>query len=204
MRVSIVLALAALVAAPATAAERRYNVSAGESRLTARTGRAGMFGFMGHTHEIITSTVEGQVVADEADLSRSSVTLTFAAGALKVTGKGEPADEVAEVQATMVGPKLLDVARHPQVTFRSTAVSGRKLDATRWQLDVTGELALHGVTRQLTFPVVVQLGPDSLSASGSTQIRHTDFGMKPVSVAGVVKVKNEIGLEFGIVAKAGP
>jgi hypothetical protein len=43
---------------------------------------------------------------------------------------------------------------------------------------------------------------DGLSASGRTTIRHTDFGMKPVSVAGVVKVKNELTLQFAVAARA--
>jgi hypothetical protein len=42
----------------------------------------------------------------------------------------------------------------------------------------------------------------NLKASGRATLRHTDFGMTPVSVAGVVKVKNELTLEFDITARA--
>ena len=65
-----------------------------------------------------------------------------------------------------------------------------------------GELTLHGVTRTLDVPVRLTRKGDALSATGRTVIRHTDFGMKPVSVAGVVKVKNELTLEFDIAAAA--
>lgn len=38
----------------------------------------------------------------------------------------------------------------------------------------------------------VEVCGDTLMATGSLVVRHTDFGLTPVSVAGVVKVKNEI------------
>ncbi len=37
---------------------------------------------------------------------------------------------------------------------------------------------------------------------GSLVVRHTDFRLVPVSVAGVVKVKNEIAVDFKIEAAA--
>jgi hypothetical protein len=40
--------------------------------------------------------------------------------------------------------------------------------------------------------------------SGETALRQTDFGLQPVSVAGVVKVKDELGLALTIVARASP
>ena len=39
---------------------------------------------------------------------------------------------------------------------------------------------------------------------GKTVLRHSEFGMKPVSAGGgTVKVKNEIGVDYRIVARAG-
>jgi hypothetical protein len=43
-----------------------------------------------------------------------------------------------------------------------------------------------------------------LTATAVLVLRHDDFGMKPISVAGVVKVKNEIDVELQIVARAQP
>jgi polyisoprenoid-binding protein YceI len=124
------------------------------------------------------------------------------AAALKVTGRGEPAKDVPKVQAKMQGPDVLDVARHPLVTFRSTSVAVVPGAAGSWDVKLRGDLTLHGVTRALDLPVRVTRTGDALSATGRAVIRHTDFGMKPVSVAGVVKVKNELTLEFDIAASA--
>jgi hypothetical protein len=38
-------------------------------------------------------------------------------------------------------------------------------------------------------------------ATGATTIRQTDFGITPISVAGVVKVKNELALRWGLVGR---
>jgi hypothetical protein len=40
-----------------------------------------------------------------------------------------------------------------------------------------------------------------LTATGRFAIRQTDFGIKPISVGGVVKVKDELTIIFTIVAK---
>ena len=43
---------------------------------------------------------------------------------------------------------------------------------------------------------------DTLTASGKAVLRHDQFGMEPVSAAGgSVKVKNEIAVEYRIVAR---
>jgi polyisoprenoid-binding protein YceI len=129
--------------------------------------------------------------------------LSFDAGALKVTAEGEPAGDAPKVQEKMVGPEVLDVARFPSITFRSTSVAGKEVRAGVYDLQVTGDLALHGATRTMVLPLRVEVAAETLTASGKTVLRQTDFGMKPVSVGGVVNVKNELGVDFRIVARAG-
>ena len=41
---------------------------------------------------------------------------------------------------------------------------------------------------------------DRLTATGKFVIKQTDFGITPISVGGVVKVKNELNITFTIVA----
>jgi polyisoprenoid-binding protein YceI len=196
------LALVALAAAAVS--PQRYAVAPDQSTVTIRVGRAGLFKFAGHEHVVTAPAFRGEVLADAGDLSRSSVWVTFESAALRVTGEGEPAKDVPKVQAAMVGPKVLDAERFPEIAFRSRAVSGRAAGAGAWELTVTGDLTLHGVTRAVTLPLKVQLSGETLAAAGTTVIRHTDYGLKPVSVAGVVNVRNEIGVEFRITARVAP
>lgn len=196
--------LLAACAAGGAAAEQGYTVVAGQSAVRIHVGKSGVFGFAGHEHEVVAPIAQGTVIADPADLARSSVSLSFDAAALKVTGEGEPAKDVPQVQAKMVGPDVLDAARFQSITFRSRSVTGREVKAGVYDLQVTGQLDLHGVSRSLTLPLRVELTADALTATGKTTLRHSDFGMKPVSAGGgTVKVKNEIGVDFRIVARAG-
>jgi polyisoprenoid-binding protein YceI len=165
-------------------------------------GKSGAFSFAGHTHEVVAPALSGEVTADPADLAASTVTLTFEAAALKVLPEGEPAGDAPQVEEAMRGPKVLDAARFPAVTFKSQRVSGREAGGGTYDLDLAGEIALHGVTRPITLPVHVEVSGDTLTASGKAVLRHDQFGMEPVSAAGgSVKVKNEIAVEYRIVAR---
>jgi polyisoprenoid-binding protein YceI len=195
------LALAAPGAAATPPAEVAYTVDAARSSVAIQVGKSGLFSFAGHTHTVLAPAVQGQVVAVEGDLSRSTVRLSFEAARLTVQERGEPAGDAPKVQEAMLGPKVLDAARFPAITFESTTVAGTRSSAGAYQLTVGGALTLHGVTRPVTLPLVVKAGADGLEASGRMTIRQSDYGIDPVSVAGVVKVKNELSIEYTIVAR---
>jgi polyisoprenoid-binding protein YceI len=195
--------LAALALAPAWAwsAEKAYVVAPAERSVVIEVGKSGLFSFAGHTHEVVAPAFSGEIVADAANLARSRVSLLFDARALKVTGRGEPADDVGKVQEVMIGPKVLDAARFPEIRFVSKSVSGRALGPRAYAVDVAGDLTLHGVTRPLTVPLKIEITGEALLATGQTVLRQKDFGVEPVSVAGVVNVKNELKLAFRIEAR---
>jgi polyisoprenoid-binding protein YceI len=128
--------------------------------------------------------------------------LEFDASALKVTGKGEPPDDVPEVQRVMLSDRVLDVARYPSITFqsRSVAVQGRSGD--RMTLRLTGDLTLHGITKSVAVPVDARVGPTLVSGEGKTTVRQTAFGIRPVTAgAGSVKVKDDVEVIFSISAR---
>jgi polyisoprenoid-binding protein YceI len=54
--------------------------------------------------------------------------------------------EPAAMRASVLGPEFFDAERHPEVSFRSTAI--RLADDGRAEVD--GELTMRGVTRPLT------------------------------------------------------
>jgi polyisoprenoid-binding protein YceI len=205
------LALAAVLFPPgrpagpqAPPSARSFRVDASASRVTIKVGRAGLFKFVGHEHEVSALGFSGEVVADPAQLAGSSVRLAFEAAALRVTGTTDSAEDLPKIQETMSGPRLLDVARFPEARFDSRAVSGRREADGSWAIVVTGELRLRAVARPLTLPMRVELSADTLVATGRAAIRQTDFGLQPVSVGGVVKVKNELPIDYRIVARAAP
>ena len=112
-----------LTAAPAQAAPSVYTLDPARSRLTIEVGKAGVFGFAGHEHQVVAGTFRGTATFDPERLAQSSVDLTFDAGALRVTGKGEPPEDVPQVQSTMVSPTCLDAGRFPTIRFVSSSVA---------------------------------------------------------------------------------
>jgi polyisoprenoid-binding protein YceI len=198
------LLVCALSPRPSRAEGRRFVLDPARSSLTVRTGRAGLFGFAGHEHVIVASGVRGEVVADAASLASSSVSVTLAAGSLKVQAEGEPADDVPKVQARMTGPELLDVARFAEISFRSQAVSGKEAAGGAFDLVVSGNLSLHGVTRPRTFEVHVEVSGNTLTATGKSTIPQSAFGLEPVSVGGVVKVKDDVAVDYKFVGTTTP
>jgi polyisoprenoid-binding protein YceI len=100
----------------------------------------------------------------------------------------------AEVQTRMLGPEVLDSKRYPDITFASTAIAPAGADV--WT--VTGRLTIHGETRSGTFRVTRQNG----RYRGIVTLKQTDFGIQPIRImAGAVKVKDELKVEFDIVAQ---
>jgi polyisoprenoid-binding protein YceI len=204
MRARFTLVTLALgCALPLSASPRAYVVDGAASVVNVHVGKSGVFGFAGHTHEVAAQRLEGRLEADPDDLTRSSVAVTFEASGLKVSAEGEPSGDAPKVQETMAGPKVLDVARFPTITFQSRQVSGRRTGEGVYELQVTGDLSLHGVTRALTVPVRVEVADATLTATGRVAVAQRAFGIEPVSAGGgTVKVKNELGVEFKIVARA--
>lgn len=178
-----------------------FRIDPASSSIMLHVGRAGVFRFAGHDHEVIAPKVDGRVVVNRSEISRSSVQLRIDAEGLKVTGKGEPAQDVAEVQRVMLSERVLDVARYPQIVFESSGVSPATALAADMSLRVDGRLSVHGTSRRVMVPVRVRLTATGLAAEGRLTVRQTEFGMQPVTAgAGTVRVKDEVDIVFRIVA----
>jgi polyisoprenoid-binding protein YceI len=197
-------ALMALVARQSVTivAERAaYRVDPAKSRATIHVGKAGAFSFIaGHTHEISGPIQTGTVDVDLDAPSRSRVQLVIASSELKVSAAGEPEGDAPKVQEAMEGEKVLDVQRHPTITYESTRVTLQNRRGNLLELSVTGQLAIRDVTQAVTVPVRVELAGSRLSANGRFEIKQSAFGITPISVGGVVAVKDTLGIEFSIVA----
>lgn len=184
------------------AAARSYKIDSSRSRATIEVGKSGVFSFAaGHTHEVIAPSIAGTIAVDITDPVHSNVRVTIDASALRITGKGESADDVPTVQETMSGTQVLDVQRFPTITFSSTSVAIKNHRGATLDAMVTGQLTLHNVTRSITVPVAVRLDGAILTATGRFPIKQTEYGMKPVSVGGVVSVKDTVDVSFTILGR---
>jgi polyisoprenoid-binding protein YceI len=196
--VIVALGLARVAAASSSGA---FVVDEERSAVRVHVGKSGAFSFAGHKHDIA-APVAGSITADPANIGASSVELTFATARFRVLPEGEPAGDPPKVEEVMRGPRVLESSAFPEVRFRSRRVTGQaKGTSSVYDIEVTGDLTIHGVTREVVVPMSVTLDGDTLTAKGKSTIRHDQFGLAPVTAGGgTVRVSNEIGLDFDIVA----
>jgi len=106
--------------------------------------------------------------------------------------------------AHLKSPDFLDVAKYPTITFKSTNVEAE--GPNKWK--VTGDLTLHGVTRQVVLdvdgsgPPVQVMGNTRAGASATTKIKRGDFGLtwNKALEAGGVLVGDEIAISIDVEA----
>jgi len=179
-----------------------YHVDPAKSRVTIAVGKAGALSFIaGHTHEVSGPIESGTVDLDPDDPSRSHVRLVIAASALEISGADEPPDDRPKVQQAMQSDKVLDVARHRRITFESTGITTKRRTGAALDLVVAGRLTIRDVTQPVTAPVHVEVANGQLIASGRFAIKQTAFGIEPISVGGVVAVKDTLDIAFSIAAR---
>jgi polyisoprenoid-binding protein YceI len=160
-----------------------------KSALTVRVYKAGLLSAFGHEHEIRAPIREGNF-----NEGKNTVEFVVDARTLRVLDSDVSDKDRAEIQSTMLGPKVLDSAEFPEIRFRSTEIS--RAGENKWS--VLGDLTLHGQTR----PVKVDVERLDARYRGVARLRQKDFGITPVTVAGgSIKVKDEVRIEFEIVGK---
>jgi len=201
-----VLAAAALSSAPATAAiTMHYDLLPDSSRVHIHTGSSGLFGFAGHKHTVSAEWLTGQAGVDSTDMSAFFLAIRFHADSLRVIDEDRGADSRAKIERDM-REKVLESGRFPVIEVRGRAFTPKRDDpATTTPLPLGNcsgtiviELNLHGVARTLTLPIELEINPETLRARGEITIRHEDFAMKRVKVAGVVNVAEELEIDFDI------
>jgi len=166
--------------------QARAQANAPRSAITIHVHKSGLFSAFAHDH-----TVTAPVASGAIDTKALRVEIIFATKQMQVVDPGDSDKERAEIQSTMLGPKVLDADKYPEIRFASTHVDSLGLQRYR----VTGKLELHGASREMTFDVTG--GPDQYQ--GKTKLKQTDFRIEPVTVAGgTVKVKDELEIEFTI------
>src|SRR5207247_11204022 len=181
----LLLAISAISMLWARNASVQTAIDPQKSSITVSVFKAGVFSAFGHEHEISAPMQQGSFTENPG-----SVELTVDARRMRVMDKGISEKDRAEIQQTMLGPKVLDSEKFPEIRFRSTGVE--RLGEGKWT--VLGELTIHGETR----PVNMHVEGANGRYRGEAELQQKDFGITPVTVGGgAVKVKEELGREVG-------
>ena len=165
------------------------------SRLQVRTGKAGLFGFAGHTHVIEARGFTGEVVYYPGRPASSHLDITVSTDSLQVLTPPDTAEirKVTESMRTLV----LRTAEYPEIKLTS-----RQVAPNAEGFHIVGALTLVGQTREIPIDVVARIGLDTLEAASTFAIKQTDFGITPFSggPGGIVKVADRVTFDIRAVA----
>jgi polyisoprenoid-binding protein YceI len=159
-----------------------------------------------HVRHMVISKVHGRFARwsgalqlDEQDLTRSQIDVRIETASIDT--------QVADRDAHLKSPDFLDVEKYPEMTYRSRRVEKRG-DGYR----VTGDLTLHGVTREVVVDAEFAgtgkdpWGNERAGFSAKASLDRREFGLvwnTALETGGVlVGEKVEITIELEAVKKA--
>lgn len=195
--------------------ERRGNMTVlrGDSALWAVTHQAGVLGFLGHEHAITAERWSATLCWLQDDPTRSFIDMTVPTESVRIdTERGKELagvesspdpSTIEDLQRRMLSQEFLHAERFPELRFRSTQVARPGEDAAAdVDLAVTGELTIHGRTREITFPVRIdRASTGAFTFTAHVAFRQTEFGIMPENTIGVVAVADGMDLYLEIVAQ---
>lgn len=198
----LVLALTLGVwAAPArtATAPQRYVIQSGDSNVTYRVNEI-LFNQGNRLNTAVgtTTAVRGEITVDRARPANSRIgTVTIDISQFKSD---------SQRRDNMIRQNWLESSKFPNAEFTSTEIKGLPetyQDGREVPVQITGNLKVRDVTRPTTWASTIKLDGATLTVTGATTIKMTDFGFDPPAILGILKSENEARLEFRFVAKTG-
>ncbi len=144
--------------------------------------------------------VNGEITLDESDVTKSHVNATIEAASINTR---EP-DRDTHLRSA----DFLDVEKFPTLSFVSTGISR----AGEGELEVEGDLTIHGVTKRVAFrvdgPTQAEKDPwgnTRIGLSAQTKINRRDFGLtwNATLETGGILVGEEVTLTLDVEAVKG-
>lgn len=187
-----------------------YELQAGSSEIVIKVYKYGALKALGHNHIISSRNVTGTINWNKIKIENTSFELVIPIESLRVddpelrkqAGK-DFAKDVGDsarkgTRKNMMGRKVLDALKFPKIIVRSKSIKQNNTSS----IDVTVELKIHGVSRTITVPVVLEQTAEVVNVSGEFSLLQSDYGIKPPSAAfGTIVVKDRIDIRFLLVAR---
>jgi polyisoprenoid-binding protein YceI len=141
-------------------------------------------------HDGKIGTFSGVVQLIENDPTKSSVRVELDLDSLS-------ADD-PKLTKHLKSPDFFDVAKFPKASFQSTSITpGGENGATH---TVTGNLDLHGVKKQISFPAKIKANAENVKVEAEFAINRKDFGINYPGMADDL-IKDEVLILLKLDAK---
>ncbi len=166
-RIAVTAGLAAVLSLPAGAATSEWKIDPQHSSAQFSVRHMAISTVRGAF-----SKVNGTIVLDDKDVTKSTVDVTIDVSTVDTREPGRDND--------LRSDKFFDVAHFPTMTFKSKKVE----QVAPGKLKVTGDLTIRGTTKEValdvegpTAPVKDPWGNQRVAASASSKINRQDYGV---------------------------
>jgi polyisoprenoid-binding protein YceI len=170
-----------------------------ESTLTLEAFKTGILA--GKKHLFFFEDYSGEIDYDPAHPENSQARLTIQARSVTCKDTWVKADDRKKILDAALND-MMAASQYPQLVFASTHITPR----SKGQYEVEGGLTVRGITKPVTLEAAVKpVAGIRLEIDGDARIRHSDYGLKPLSrFGGIVGTKNEMLLRFLVWAEKLP
>lgn len=178
----------------------RYAFDPTVSRFTVQAFAAGLLSSFGHNPTIGLRDFQGTVEFVSGTYENTRIHMKVNTSRCEVLDQLKTSDR-EKIEREMYGV-VLKADRYPCAIFESNQVEMRSAMTNPFAVQVKGELTLCGVTRRHMFGARVSNLESSLRIAGEFALRQSNYGIKPVSLAGgIFKLKDELKFQFEIIAR---
>ena len=167
-RIAILASMATALSLPAAAASSSWQIDPQHSSAQFAVRHLGLSTVRGAF-----SRLSGTMTLDDQDVTKSTIEVSIDANTVDTREPDRDKDLRSE--------RFFDVTRFPTMTFKSKKVE----QVAPGKLRVTGDLTIHGTTKEvvldvdgLTAPAKDPWGNQRVAASATTKINRQDYGVK--------------------------
>jgi polyisoprenoid-binding protein YceI len=189
------VSLLLLLATSAHGESRTYTIQpAPGTRVELRVTKTGFL--RGKQHLFVFERYKGAVTYDPGKPEASEVSMMIESASAVCKDTWVSAKDLRKIQEFAL-KDMLDAGNHPNITFSSTSIR----PARDGKYEVEGTLTIRNVAKPAIVLVALSSHKEtSLTATGTAEIRMTDYGLKPPTAAlGTIGTKNEMSFSFEIV-----
>ena len=178
----------------------RYVVDPKASQFTVQAFANGLISAVAHSPKIAIRDWKAVAEFVPGTLRDAKLNVQIEAASLNVLDEMRD-DDRREIHRVM-NQEVLESARFPEITFRSTKIIADKQNETLFRTRVDGDLSLHGVTNEMGFSAQVAFGLDTFRAHGDFILLQPDYEIKVASIAGgTLKLRDELKFTFYVVGR---
>lgn len=177
-----------------------FKIDASKSQFMVYADRAGVFYFKGHSHRIAVRDFGGNASLSLDSIQPASLELTIRASSVE-----ETSDVFTAKQKGIINKELNDIvletAKYPTISFKSSKVTGKIRNGVI-EVQIGGDITLHGVTRHIVIPATVTVDGDTLRAKGEFKLDRKKFGVNATKAFhGTVRIRHTLRFTFDIVGE---